>query len=186
MRTLISGEEVASLGASDEDIDRLASCYWFSVEFGFLWEGDEAKAYGAGLLSSFGELEYACSPQRPAGGVSHFPEMLHFDPFVACRKSYPITEYQPTYFIADSMAQVKQSMNQFCESLNRPFHARYDPFTRRIHVDRAVRRLPRKGSTQMTAAKQRAYFEARQKKEQKERRVPKRTTRKTTPLEESI
>ena len=77
---------LASLGASDEDIKRLAACYWFSVEFGLCTEGGQRKAYGAGLLSSFGELEYACAPYRPAGGESTSPTYLPWEPSLAAKQ----------------------------------------------------------------------------------------------------
>lgn len=131
---------LASLGASDEDIDRLARCYWFSVEFGLLREGQALKAYGAGLLSSFGELEYACAGTRPAGGVSHRPELRNWDPAAAATCEFPITEYQPVYFVADSLPDAKTRMQQFCVTLPRPFYARYHDATESIWVDRAVRR----------------------------------------------
>jgi len=101
---------LASLGASDEDVGRLASCYWFAVEFGVCREGDKVKAYGAGLLSSYGELEYACSTQRPAGGRDDFAEIRAWDPYRACSQPYPITDYQPVYFCAESLADAKAKM----------------------------------------------------------------------------
>jgi len=50
------------------------------VEFGLTREGDQVKAYGAGLLSSFGELEYCLSDK-----AKHAP----FDPAKAATQKYP-------------------------------------------------------------------------------------------------
>lgn len=131
---------LASLGASDEDVLKLATCYWFLVEFGLIRQKGELRAIGAGILSSFGELEYSCAPYRPAGGEENFPEYKPWDPRVACNQEYPITKYQPIYFVADSLEAAKKSMIDYCRSLSRPFHARLNPLTNSIWVDRAVDR----------------------------------------------
>ncbi|OQR81296.1 phenylalanine-4-hydroxylase, henna [Thraustotheca clavata] len=129
---------LASLGASDEEIERLATCYWFSVEFGVCMQHGEKKAYGAGLLSSFGELEYSCSPTRPAGGTNDVPEYRPWDPFQACKQKYPITTYQPVYYVAESLHDAKERMRIFTEEMKKPFHARYNPLQQTISVDRCV------------------------------------------------
>ena len=49
---------MASLGASELELKRLAAIYWFTIEFGMCLEGGKPKAYGAGILSSVGELAY--------------------------------------------------------------------------------------------------------------------------------
>jgi phenylalanine-4-hydroxylase len=131
---------LASIGASDEDIEKLARCYWFSVEFGLCKEAgalgeDQVKAYGAGLLSSFGELEYACdlaSVERPV--------VRPWDPNVAALQDFPITSYQPTYFLADSLQDAKVKMRRYCEELPRPFFAQYNCQTQTVFIDRPVSR----------------------------------------------
>ena len=127
---------LASLGASDEDIEKLARCYWHSVEFGLCRQDGENKAYGAGLLSSFGELEYACSEDHP--GASDPPEIKPWDPEVASHQEFPITTYQPTYFLAESLEDVKIQMRRYCEELPRPFFAQHNAQTDTIHIDRPV------------------------------------------------
>ena len=140
---------LASLGASDEDVKRLATCYWHSVEFGLVKsqaKDGKVKAYGAGLLSSFGELEYSCSKTTfpvPAGDANQpqadKPRLLPWDPKVASTTDYPITSYQPTYFVAESLSDTKQQMRKFCEQLPKPFNAKYNTLTNSIWVDRAVK-----------------------------------------------
>jgi len=116
---------LASLGASDEDIIKLSTCYWFTVEFGLCKEGDEVKAYGAGLLSSFGELEYSLSGK---------PQLRPFDPFETCKTKYPITEYQPLYFVAESFQNSQERMRSFAESLSRGFSVCYNPYSQSVDI----------------------------------------------------
>ncbi|KAJ8963649.1 hypothetical protein NQ317_002565 [Molorchus minor] len=48
-----------ALGACEEDVNKLATLYFFTVEFGMAKQDGELKIYGAGLLSSVAELKHA-------------------------------------------------------------------------------------------------------------------------------
>jgi phenylalanine-4-hydroxylase len=111
---------IASLGASDADVQRLATCYWFTVEFGLCREGKDIKAFGAGLLSSFGELQYALSGE---------PELEPFVPKVTAECKYPITTYQPKYFVAEDLSDMKHRMREFALGMKKQYTHRYNPFT---------------------------------------------------------
>ena len=117
---------LASIGATDEQITRLSRCYWFSVEFGLCLQNGERKAFGAGLLSSYGELEHA---------MSNVPEIREWNPFKAGETEYPITSYQPVYYQAKSFEDAKVQMQAFSNSFARPFNVRYNPYTQLIEVD---------------------------------------------------
>ncbi|OCT87599.1 phenylalanine-4-hydroxylase [Xenopus laevis] len=116
---------LASLGAPDEYIEMLATVYWFTIEFGICKQDGKLKAYGAGLLSSFGELQYCLTDK---------PEFRPFEPEKTALQKYPITEFQPIYFIADSFEEAKERVRKFATTIPRPFSVRYNPYTQSIEV----------------------------------------------------
>jgi phenylalanine-4-hydroxylase len=97
-----------SLEADDTQVEQLATLYWFTIEYGVLQREGELTAYGAGLLSSFGELEHALS-----GEV----EIRPFDPWVAKDTAYPITTYQPLLWSVTSIREAFDKIAEFVSSL---------------------------------------------------------------------
>jgi phenylalanine-4-hydroxylase len=92
------GLKAHALGACEQ----LARLYWYTIEFGLMRQssGDRAgvRAYGAGILSSSGELVHAVTSQAP--------QRIALELLRAMRTRYKIDSYQQTYFVIDSFQQL--------------------------------------------------------------------------------
>jgi phenylalanine-4-hydroxylase len=76
----------------------LARLYWYTIEFGLIKVNDQTRAYGAGLLSSGGELAYCVDSPKP--------RRLPFELARIMRTEYLIDRFQDTYFVIDSFDQL--------------------------------------------------------------------------------
>jgi phenylalanine-4-hydroxylase len=76
----------------------LSRLYWYTIEFGLIRQPDGLRAYGAGILSSGGELQYSVrSPE---------PRRLPLDIERVMRTRYKIDSYQQTYFVIESFQEL--------------------------------------------------------------------------------
>ena len=83
-----------ALGACEE----LSRLYWYTIEFGLMQQSDGLRAYGAGILSSSGELMHAVKSTEP--------KRIALDLLRCMRTRYNIDSYQQTYFVIDSFQQL--------------------------------------------------------------------------------
>ncbi|XP_003476069.1 tryptophan 5-hydroxylase 2 [Cavia porcellus] len=123
---------LASLGASDEDVQKLATCYFFTIEFGLCKQEGQLRAYGAGLLSSIGELKHALSDKACVKA---------FDPKTTCLQECLITTFQEAYFVSESFEEAKEKMRDFAKSINRPFSVYFNPYTQSIEILKDTRSI---------------------------------------------
>jgi phenylalanine-4-hydroxylase len=81
------GIKAHALGA----IEMLARLYWYTVEFGLIETPGGLRTYGAGILSSGGEVRHCIeSPQ---------PNRIGFELLRVMRTHYKIDTFQETYFV---------------------------------------------------------------------------------------
>lgn len=93
--------------ATDKQLEELGRLYWFTVEFGLVEHEGDIKAYGAGLLSSFGELEHAFSDR-----VTRRP----FDLEQVINTPYNYSDMQPILYVIPSYAELKEVTRKYIES----------------------------------------------------------------------
>jgi phenylalanine-4-hydroxylase len=87
---------------SNEALEFVSKVFWFTLEFGVVHEPDGLKAYGAGILSSPGEIE-------EFRGMTIHP----LDLAAMGRQTYDITRYQEVLFAARSFAEVQDVVGGF-------------------------------------------------------------------------
>ena len=68
--------------------------FWRTVEFGMLRENGKLRAYGAGILSSRGELLHA------TGGN---PKLMDLNALATMKEPIKIDNFQPCYWVADGL-----------------------------------------------------------------------------------
>ena len=104
----VFADHMQAYGAGGLKAHRLGACeqlsrlYWYTIEFGLMHQktgtSPGLRAYGAGILSSSGELVHAITRAEP--------NRLALDVLRAMRTRYKIDSYQQTYFVIDSFQQL--------------------------------------------------------------------------------
>ena len=90
----IGGVKAKGLNA----LDYLARLYWYTVEFGLIRTPKGLRSYGAGILSSGGELPYCIESAKP--------NRIKFDLLRVMQSNYKIDTFQETYFVIDSFSEL--------------------------------------------------------------------------------
>ena len=106
--------EAARRVQTDEALQFVADVFWFTLEFGVVWEDGELRAYGAGILSSYGEIEEFRGTEIRA---LDFGEMGTIE--------YDITKYQPVLYAAESMEHLVEAVGGFFATADDDTPARY-------------------------------------------------------------
>ena len=79
-------------------IEMLARLYWYTVEFGLIDTPSGLRTYGAGILSSGGEISYCIDSANP--------NRLGFDLMRIMQTRYKIDTFQETYFVIRDFEQL--------------------------------------------------------------------------------
>ena len=95
----------AAMKASDEQIKKLENLYWFTVEYGLVYEEGTLKTWGAGNLSSYSDLRRCVDSDQ----VQH----SEFDIEIMSNTEYDPTIQQPRLFVAESLCKALDDLGDY-------------------------------------------------------------------------
>lgn len=107
----VFADALSSFGALAEELHNdeqvggaLARFFWFTIEFGLMETDKGLRAYGSGLMSSFGELEYAL----------HSPEVARcpFQLSQVIETPFEIDHFQKRLFVIEGFDQLYEAVNE--------------------------------------------------------------------------
>jgi len=90
----------------DDKVTQLQRLYWFFVEFGFIREEGEAKLFGAGIMSSYGETSHAWK-------LRNHLRLFNLDEVMSTPFRSDIIQNE--YFLLDSIPELENELNNWFE-----------------------------------------------------------------------
>lgn len=103
------GEVGEALRGNDEAVLALQRLYWFFVEFGFVEERGMPMAFGAGIMSSYGETNHAWDLRS---------DLRKFTLEGVMSTPFKTTEIQQTYFLIKDIPEVIRELNTWHAGLS--------------------------------------------------------------------
>jgi phenylalanine-4-hydroxylase len=94
----------AALNAEGELRRQLETFHWFTVEFGLIRQSEGMRIYGAGIISSLGEVQHALSDKVLVND---------FDPDKIVVQEYDVWHLQPILFAIDSFSQLEEGFKEW-------------------------------------------------------------------------
>ena len=99
---------------SAEALEFFSKVFWFTLEFGVLFEEGSLKVYGAGLLSSYGELETYLDAEVRGWNLVEMGT-----------RGYDITRYQPVLYASSSFEQMVADLGAFFRAYDETWYDRH-------------------------------------------------------------
>ena len=88
-------------------LEFVSKVFWFSLEFGVVREEGEVRTYGAGLLSSYGEIQQIARADLRPLDIARMGV-----------QTYDITHYQPLLFCAESFDEIEDVVGVFFDTVD--------------------------------------------------------------------